>query len=363
MTETEDENLNPSNGNELIDAPCLTASLPGIGGRIKKETTDFVVEELPLYEPAGEGEHLFVWIEKEDVAAYDLTRHLAKTLGISRNDVGMAGLKDRQAVTRQYVSIPVHAEKKLDDATTTNIRILKSARHRNKLKTSHLKGNRFSVLIRELGDSSMEKAQAIREEILKTGFPNYFGAQRFGQLGKNAKLGVDLLKGKKTRSDVPPSKRKFLLKMAMSAVQSALFNQIVAQRVEANQLRTALPGDVMRVNESGGLFVADESSGEGVDSIQARLDANEITPTGPLFGPKMRNPSGEVLEKETELLKSFKIEMKSFINFRTIAPGARRPLFIRPEEIEITHHSEGMKFEFELPPGTYATVLMREFMK
>ena len=128
----------------MRDLPYLTADLPGVSGRLKETPEDFLVEEIPAYEPSGEGEHLFLWIEKRDVAADQLVRHLARSLEVSRDDIGVAGLKDKRGVTRQFVSVPARAADRLEAANAEEVHVLSATRHTNKLRTGHLKGNRFS---------------------------------------------------------------------------------------------------------------------------------------------------------------------------------------------------------------------------
>ena len=132
------------------DWPLLTADLPGIGGTLKARPEDFDVEEIPAYAPSGEGEHLFLWIEKTGVSADELTRHLSRTLDISPGEMGTAGLKDKYAVTRQFVSVPRRIESLLPSLDTDGIRLLHATPHRNKLRTGHLNGNRFRVLVRDV---------------------------------------------------------------------------------------------------------------------------------------------------------------------------------------------------------------------
>ena len=145
--------------------PYLTAELPGIGGRLKDRPEDFVVEEVPAYEPCGAGEHLYLWIEKTDVAADHLLNHVARTLGMSVRDVGMAGIKDRRAITRQYVSVPATCEPRIARLETDKIRVLRRARHRNKLRTGHLRGNRFSILVRAVDpDAAAQRTDHPRGE-------------------------------------------------------------------------------------------------------------------------------------------------------------------------------------------------------
>src|SRR5437870_5416278 len=132
-----------------IEPPMLTADLSGVGGRIRAQPEDFEVEEIPAYEPCGEGEHLFLWIEKRSMGAEFFTRQIAQRLGIAPGEVGTAGLKDRHAVTRQYVSVPAAAEERLGQLDGEGLRVLRVSRHTNKLRPGHLRGNRFRILVRD----------------------------------------------------------------------------------------------------------------------------------------------------------------------------------------------------------------------
>ncbi len=200
----------------MRDLPYLTADLPGVSGRLKETPEDFLVEEIPAYEPSGEGEHLFLWIEKRDVAADQLVRHLARSLEVSRDDIGVAGLKDKRGVTRQFVSVPARAADRLEAANAEEVHVLSATRHTNKLRTGHLKGNRFSILLRtDSAPESLDAAQHIVERLKQLGVPNYYGEQRFGTGGETAVLGFDLLRGSKTVRDIPSAKRKFLLRLAL----------------------------------------------------------------------------------------------------------------------------------------------------
>src|SRR6516165_435970 len=136
------------NFDPLVPPPLLTGELPGIGGRIKQFPEDFEVEELPSYEPCGSGSHLYLWVEKRDMGAEYFIRQVARRLGISDRDIGVAGLKDRHAVTRQMISVPEAVENNLSQLDGNGIRVLQTNRHTNKLKIGHLHGNRFRILIR-----------------------------------------------------------------------------------------------------------------------------------------------------------------------------------------------------------------------
>lgn len=338
--------------------PYLTADLPGIGGELKRDPADFEVEEIPAYEPSGQGEHLFVWIQKTGLSAEELIQRIAKVCGISRNDIGMAGLKDRQAVTRQYVSIPAKAETKLSGLECEQIQILRMARHGNKLRTGHLRGNRFRITLRDV-QGSIDQAVAIAHQLETRGAPNYFGEQRFGRDFENLRWGLGLLNGAIDPRQIPPTRRRFLLRMSLSSVQSALFNAGLSKRLERRLLHTVLPGDVLQVCQSGGPFVSTEP-----DVDQPRFDASEVMTTGPMFGPKMKFPQGSALEFETALLKDAGLEPAHWETFPQLTSGTRRALLIRPLKIEVIEREPGtFCFAFELPSGCYATVVLREFQK
>lgn len=340
------------------ELPCITGDLPGVGGILKQEAADFVVEEIPAYPPAGAGEFLYLWVEKTGLSAEQLTSHVARALQIAHQDIGMAGLKDRHAVTRQFLSVPVRCESRLKDLTHPAIRVLESHRHRNKLRPGHLRGNRFSILLRETHPDALPRAQAIAERISRLGFPNYFGDQRFGRDSETLDLGFELLRGTKMPGDIPRARRKFLLRLALSAVQSSLFNQALAGRLQEETLHCVRPGDVMQVVASHGVFVAEDLARE-----QARYDAGEIAIAGPLFGPKMLAAAGETAACEAALLAGVRLDATAFTKFSNLTSGTRRAYCVRPEALELAVDQSGLRLAFTLPAGCYATVLLREFQK
>lgn len=338
--------------------PTLTSDLPGIGGVIKSRLEDFDVEEIPAYQPSGEGEFLFLWIEKRGLSAEQLTSHLAKFFGIAHQDVGMAGMKDRHAVTRQFVSVPARCEPRLPSIQHDGIRVLSVARHRNKLRTGHLRGNRFSILVRDCESDAADRAAAIADRIRTSGIANYFGDQRFGRDGETLQLGFELLRGAKSPADIARVRRKFLLRLALSAVQSHLFNLILAERINDGLIHRVLSGDVMQVVASGGPFVVEDAARE-----QTRFDAREIVATGPLFGPKMKQPLGEVAPRESRVLEQFQLEPAAFARYANLTSGTRRPFLIWPEDLLVEPEPAGIRLRFTLPSGCYATVLLNEFQK
>lgn len=356
------------------DCPMLTADLPGIGGVLKSQPADFVVEEIPAYQPCGDGEHLFLWIEKTSTPADQLGRHLATVLGITPRDLGTAGLKDTHAVTRQFVSVPRRVESRLRKIDTDSIRLLDAKPHQNKLRTGHLRGNRFQVLVRDVvgwtpssdhshagtDEGVHPTAFAIAERLRRSGVPNYYGSQRFGNKYSTLKLGLKLLTETHAGSDKDSRKPKrgFLPRLALSAAQSWLFNNVLAERLQEGLLDRVLLGDIMQKCESGGLFDVRDVAVE-----QPRFEARETVLTGPMFGPKMKPAQHEPADREQRVLATAGLTLDAFRRFGQLAEGTRRPLLIWPEDLQVRATDDGLLFEFSLPSGAYATVVLREFMK
>lgn len=331
--------------------PFLTAELPAAGGVLKRAPEDFVVEELPTYEPCGEGEHLFVWVEKRGWSTPQAAKQLARALGASEKDVSWAGLKDRDAVTRQYLCLP--ARKASDPAAATlpaGLKLLRWARHRNKLKSGHLRGNRFELVLRDV--AAPDVALEAFGRVLRLGAPNYFGEQRFGVQGDNAARGKAILQAGGRHAD------RFERKLFLSAFQSELFNQVLAQRLADGLFSTVLAGDVLKKLESGGEFVC-----EAPDVDQPRADAFELGPTGPLFGPDMRAPAGAVAAREQRVLEAEGIDAALFERGGGETQGARRLLRMPVRDGAAAREGDAVRLGFTLPAGSYATVVVRELTK
>jgi tRNA pseudouridine13 synthase len=336
----------------ILAPPLLTADLPGIGGKIKQQLEDFEVEELPAYEPCGQGDHLFLWIEKRDMGAEFFARQIARRLGISPGEIGTAGMKDRKAVTRQWVSLPASAEPQLGQLEGDGLRVLQVSRHGNKLRAGHLRGNRFRILIRDVGPAGLAKAQPILERIRQHGLLNYYGPQRFGRDGETWKLGLALFEGERG------PRSGFLRKLALSAAQSGLYNHYLGNRLRDNLTRRILPGEVLMKRPHGGMFVA-----EDVEREQARFDAGETVHAGPMFGRKTFAAQGEAAQREGLVLEQAGLSPERFAAFGKLLQGTRRPNLVFPDELEAHEEADGVRLAFSLPAGSYATVLLRELMK
>ncbi|RME07394.1 MAG: tRNA pseudouridine(13) synthase TruD [Deltaproteobacteria bacterium] len=333
--------------------PCLTADLPGIGGVLKQTPDDFVVTEIPLYSPSGEGEHLYVRIEREGWTTGALSDALARLLGISRAAVGVAGLKDRHARVTQTFSLHLprsaaeHVVARIEGALA--VRVTSAAWHTNKLKRGHLLGNHFQIRVVGTAPEALPRAEAIARRIQARGLPNYFGSQRFGSRGDNAARGREILmEGERGRYR--------LRDLLLSAWQSECFNRWLAQRIEREAFLQVFEGDVAKKHETGGIFTVTDAA-----EAQARFLAGEISYTGPLFGYKMRPATGKPGEIETHLLSEEGISPQMLRKARL--PGSRRAARLLVANLTFRPIPQGLEFSFTLPKGAYATVVLREFMK
>jgi tRNA pseudouridine13 synthase len=334
------------------DALRLTATLPGTGGLLRVTPDDFEVEEIPAYLPSGQGEHLFLWIEKVGLDTPEAAFRIASALGLHPGEVSWAGLKDRVARTRQWLSAPARAEAALADlAPTPELHVLAHARHGNKLRVGHLRGNRFLIHIR--GAERPEAVGPVMERLVAEGLPNAFGEQRFGR-GDGALRGRALVHGER----LPARPSAFERKLYVSAYQALLFNRLLQARLREGTLRRALQGDLMRKTDSGGLFLCREPE---VD--QPRVDRGEIVATGPIFGWKMQRSEGEVHALEQAVLAAEGLNFDSFRRLGSIAEGTRRPFTVPVTEARWSATGPTVELSFALPAGSYATVLLDEVMK
>jgi tRNA pseudouridine13 synthase len=334
--------------------PFATAGLPGSGGRLKASPEDFRVEELPAYLPSGAGPHLYLQVEKRDRTTRDVVRWLARALGVPERDAGYAGLKDRAAVTTQWLSFPVARDPDPAALAGPGLRVLAASRHQNKLRPGHARGNAFTVVVRG-GD--LGRARACAAALEAAGLPNYFGPQRFGRGGGNAALGRALLSPAPSPEARRAAKDRFLRRFALSALQAELFNRWVAERLADGLLATALAGDVLKKLDTGGIFLCEDPAADG-----ARVARFEVSPAGPMFGHKLRAAGGEPAAREARLLAAEGLTLADFERGGGEAEGTRRAarLPVRPALAPL---EDGYQATFELPRGSYATVVMRELMK
>jgi tRNA pseudouridine13 synthase len=328
--------------------PLASGALPGTGGEIRRETEDFQVTEVPAYPLAGEGEHLYLWVEKRDTNTRWVIEYLRDTLGIPEAEIGWAGLKDRRALTRQWISVPARFEEAVTRLNElAGVTLLETARHTNRLATGHLAGNRFRILVRD-PQGTEAQARAILDVLIREGVPNYFGPQRFGKMGDNATRGHQILASGRFR------KHKWLDKLLTSAFQSLLFNEWVKTRVEDGTFGHVLEGDIAVKHASGGKFQVGDPAVE-----DPRAVALEISATGPMFGRKYHEAHGAAREVEDRVLAHFGIDRALFKPLL----GDRRAIRFPLEESSLEWTPEGYWVSFFLPKGAFATAVLRELMK
>jgi tRNA pseudouridine13 synthase len=320
---------------------------------------DFVVEELPLYAPTGEGDHTFVFIEKRLRNTEEVARALAHAAGVSPRDVGYAGRKDRVALTRQWFSVPGFAPEQALAFALAGVRVLEASRHPHKLRTGQLRGNRFEIVVREVDDATVEKAVERLAAGARRGVSNRFGEQRFGRDGDNAAAGLAVLReaasGTRPRRGRGPDKRA--LRFAVSALQSAVFNEALLRRqapLDGLEL-----GDVAVVHASGGAFLVEDLAAES-----PRAARGEVSATGPIFGTKTLAPAGAPARREREALAAAGIDpdapLPAIPGLRL--RGSRRAVRMLPTQASATREGDALRLCFTLPAGSYATVLLAELL-
>jgi len=314
----------------------------------------FVVEEVPAYVPSGQGEHTYLWIEKTDLTTFEAVRRIARACDVDARDVGYAGMKDRHATTRQWLSIPRLDPERALALAVDGVRVLDARRHGNKLRTGHLHGNRFEVVLTGAADGDERVLGERLQTLARDGLANRYGDQRFGATGENAAQGLAILRGERRERD--QRKRRLLL----SAAQSAVFNRYLELRGGgggASELRRVRAGDVLQKTASGGSFVCTD-----VALDQARVDAGEIVPTGPMPGTRVMDPppDSEAGQLEQRALDACGATRDDFARAGRDLPGARRPVIVNLElgtPAIIAEPARGaLRVRFGLPAGSYATV-------
>ena len=329
--------------------PAVTAEMPGTSGRTRVCLEDFVVSEIVRQQPIGEGDFAYAYVEKRDLNTHDLVAALREH-GVPYNEVGVAGLKDKHAVTRQWLSVPGRHRDCLDVLDRMEgVRILEISRHDSRLRRGNLRGNHFEVRVREPEPGYENRANAIVAGIQKVGLPNYFGPQRFGRFNSNAVDAIRMLRGEK----VPGGRR--LNDFFISALQAHLFNWNLKRRIELGMYERVLAGDRARRHDTGGMFLIGDA---GVET--ERAGRMEISSVLPLYGRKVAGGLEEAAALESEVLGRFGLRRS---DFRRLTRGAWRISRVRPEEVYIRPCDDGYVAEFTLPNGAYGTTFLRELMK
>jgi len=318
---------------------------------IRAVAEDFRVTEIPLVTPDGEGEHCWLYIRKRNSNTSWVANELARFAGVAPKVVSYAGMKDRNAVTEQWFSVqlPGQADPDWQAIDNGDFEVLEAKRHSRKLKRGALRGNRFQLRLRDVS-AAPEQIEARLEQI-RQGVPNSFGPQRFGRDGDNLVQAARLLARPKAR--VSRNKRSIWL----SAVRSALFNRVLAARIEAGNWNTALAGDAFQLEGRSAVFPAPEIDAD----TEARVTRGDIHPTGPLCGSGDTLVSGVAAALEQAALAPYRDWIEGLDAFRM--NHARRALRVIPGALAWTQESERQwLLEFSLPAGSYATSLLYELL-
>jgi len=392
----------------------LTHAFSGTGGEIKHTPEDFYVEEIPAYMPCGSGEHLYLWVEKRNCSTMQVVEQLSQHLKIKAGAIGYAGLKDKRATTRQWLSVyggDVAALKALD--LGPDIQILDIQKHTNKLRLGHLRGNRFRINIHGIEPSSYTRALDIIHVLQHTGIPNFFGPQRYGVRGNNHIIGrailradfeaalqeiigapatitnqhwhdaavafqagdleqairvmprrmrderrlLQALRGGASAKKAVLSMNKNILRLYLSAYQSEVFDRQVQMRLDS--LDIFRPGDIAYIHASGACFRVEDPARE-----QARADMFEISPTGLMPGKKAMLAHGQAGIIEAALLDKEEMTENHYTALKGLQLNAeRRPLRVHAEGLKCSHENGSLQVTFSLSAGSYATSLIREIVK
>ena len=323
---------------------------PVLDARLRAAPEDFFVEELPGFEASGAGEHLLLTVEKRGMNTAFAARRIAAWAGVDESAIGYAGLKDRHAVTRQRFTVwlPKKIAPDLEALQSDDLRVLEHAWHARKLPRGALTGNRFVLVLRDV-EGERAAIETRLQAIASQGVPNYFGEQRFGRGGGNVQQAVAMFAGRRVKRE----ERTMLL----SAARSELFNRVLAARVEAGNWNAALDGEVWMLDGSRSVFGPEAFT----DELQARLAAFDIHPTGPLWG------EGEL--RSTDASRDLELAAMQGDTATRLRNGLeraglkqeRRALRLRPDAIAWRWLDDGaLELAFALPPGCYATTLLRE---
>jgi tRNA pseudouridine13 synthase len=312
--------------------PPWPSAYPASGGSatLKRLNEDFCVTELPLQQPSGQGEHLWLWVEKNGANTVFVAQQLALAAQVQDRDVGYAGLKDRHAITRQWFSIylPKGETPDLTRLSHPEFKVLSQSRHVKKLRPGDLQGNRFEIVLRDVaGDRGAIEANL--QAIASKGVPNYFGAQRFGQAGANVEQGRAML-AREIRVRNPKMKGLYL-----SAARSFVFNELLALRLSQGLWGQTLPGDVL------------DDTGQ---------------PTGPLWGRGRVKTTDEALALEQALAERHAVLCEGLEHAGL--EQERRALVARPEDLSWAWpQADQLVLGFSLPAGSYATVVLNEVLR
>ncbi|WP_343529481.1 tRNA pseudouridine(13) synthase TruD [Yokenella regensburgei] len=321
-------------------------------GMLKANPEDFLVVEDLGFAPDGEGEHILVRIRKNGCNTRFVADALAKFLKIHAREVSFAGQKDKHAVTEQWLCarVPGNAMPDLSKFELEGCRVLEYARHKRKLRLGALKGNAFTLILREVTDRNDVEARL--QAIVERGVPNYFGAQRFGIGGSNLHGALRWAESGGPVRD--RNKRSFWL----SAARSALFNQIVSDKLKKTDFNQVVDGDALQLAGRGSWFVA---TVEERDELQARVDNRELMITAAMPGSGDWGTQRAALAFEQSALAQETLLQSLLV--REKVEASRRAMLLYPQQLNWNWWDDvTVELRFWLPAGSFATGVVRELI-
>ncbi|WP_392565873.1 tRNA pseudouridine(13) synthase TruD [Utexia brackfieldae] len=325
---------------------------PAVTAEYKQQCADFIVKEDLGFEPDGQGEHVLIYLRKTDCNTQFVAEQLAKFAGISAKLATYAGLKDRQAVTEQWFGLHMPGKETPDFSAFAleGCEILRVTRQSKKLRVGVLKGNWFSLMIRDISDRQALDARL--QLITQQGVPNYFGEQRFGRDNHNITQAQRWADGEIKVKD--RQKRSFYL----SAARSAIFNDIVSERIIHHTSSTALAGDALQLTGRGSWFLALAAE---LPELQQRIDNNELQITAPMVGDDALGTQEAAKQFELQCLDKWQSLIDLLKKERLMT--SRRAILLKPSELTWQWIDEQtLKMHFWLPAGSYATSILRELI-
>ena len=323
-------------------------------GQFKLSNEDFQVTEILGYEPIGEGEHIYLWVRKSGLNTAYLAEQIAKFTKLPLRAVTYAGRKDKHALTEQWFSVHLPGKGEFDwtKFNEPGAEVLKSIRHNKKLRTGVLKGNRFNITLRQLSSTSgiNERLQQIKQD----GVPNYYGSQRFGNTTHDPRGGNLVLAEKMINGEAIRNRNK--RSMAISALRSWLFNEMLNSRLQNDCLNKPLNGDVMQLAGSNSFFCAQQID----SSIIQRLSQRDIYLSAPLWGKGQLASESDALQFEQNLAQQHRIIAKTLEDLGL--QQERRAINLFPNDLEWSLADDTLNLTFSLPAGTFATSVLRELI-
>lgn len=415
--------LNHHATNPLLTRRLL--DLPPIGGVVKQRPEDFLVEEISMIDPCGEGEHLHMGVQRTAMTHDEMIQLIATQCGVMDRAIGHAGMKDKAAITRQTLSVHLPGLPDPPQLQHERLQVMWTRRHTAKLRIGQLKGNRFSIRIRQVDPLLAPRVHQGLRTLTLRGVPNAFGAQRFGMRrnghllghllaeqrwdallaelcgakgsafpewqrearerfdagdftgslplwtkGDHSERGATraLMQGRPPRAAVI-SIHQSMLQLWLNATQSAGFNAVLDARIRLGFFDQCVEGDLANLHPGRSIFRVNGemlSDHAQAQALQDRITSFDCSPTGPMIGPEAMAAEGESLAIEEHALAAVAINAEQFISARNAPHGERRSLRMPLRDVEVEagvdNHGGYIRMAFDLPRGGYATALLAEIM-